>query len=257
MISPVNSQEKAEQVCTEFNDNLLAYPDAIQYVNNRGLTLEQIREMKIGYCPPYSNYRFFLLKGRIIVPIRDVHGSIVAFAGRIFEPMQNVTEQVYIDMFPKKPEKAQSIIDAWERAKWINEIYAKNRHLFNLCYAKEYIREEGYAIIVEGYLDALVLYANGIKNVVALCGTTLSEKHISLLARYCRKVILFLDSDEAGKKSVSKIVPELKDFNMYHHVVSPTSGEDPDELVIRKGGDKLKYVFDVVVKENKANVNLR
>ena len=257
MIPQSTSQLEAIKSCQTFNNNLLCYPEAIEYVNQRGLNLKEIKEMQIGYCPPYSNYRFFLLKGRIVLPIKDVHGSIVAFAGRIFEPMRDTTEKVYIDMFPKKPQNAQEIFDTWERAKWINEVYPKSRHLFNLYYAKESIRELGYAIIVEGYMDALVLYSQGVKNVVALCGTALSEKHIALLRRYCKKVVLFLDGDEAGKKSAKKMLPELQEFGMSCHVVFPPENEDPDELVLRKTGEKLKVVFDIVVKKNKATVNLR
>jgi len=159
------------------------------------------------------------LSGRLIFPIFSPNGRVVAFAGRVLDPSD-------------------------KGAKYINSpeslIYIKGRILYGLSLAKDEIRRLDKAILVEGYIDLISLYQNGIRNVVAVSGTALTDDQVQLLSRYTKNVVLLFDADTAGIKASLRSIEILlrKDFEV--KIVSLPQGEDPDSFVNKFGKDDFE-----------------
>ncbi|OMH39997.1 DNA primase [Desulfurobacterium indicum] len=153
-----------------------------------------------------KGYPFF--RERLIIPIFDHSGKIVAFGGRALKDNQN----------PKYINSPES------------EFFHKNRILYGFYQAKEQILKEKEAVVVEGYFDVISLFQAGIEKAVAPMGTSLTENHAKTLKRYANRIILFFDGDEAGEKATlrsSKIFTELEIEPL---IIRPPKGEDPDSL---------------------------
>lgn len=223
---------------SQFSKNLEDNETAISYIKSRGLDLSLFKN-NLGYCSPYSKYLFPLLRGRIIVPINDVHGRLIALAGRQIPQFENLVIDSFWSSFGTEPAKAQERVNKWLKGKWINEPYQKSKHLFNLDRAKHSIRENNYVILVEGYFDVLILQQHGINNVVALCGTALSEHHLALLFRYCNRIVLLLDGDNAGKIASEKILVRSNEFDMNPYRIFLPTNKDPDDFVMTYGAESL------------------
>jgi len=164
------------------------------------------------------------LSGRIIFPIFSPNGRVVAFAGRILD-------------------------DKEKTAKYLNSpeslVYIKGRTLYGLSHAKDEIRKLDKAILVEGYLDLISLYQSGIKNVVAVSGTALTDDQVQLLSRYTKNVVLLFDSDTAGIKASMRSIEILLKRDIEVKIVSLPEGEDPDSFVNKYGKDD----FDELIKK--------
>ena len=151
-------------------------------------------------------------RGRLIFPIRDLRGRVVAFGGRIL----GEGEPKYLN----SPETA---------------IFHKGKSLYNLDLAKNAIRKEEAAIVVEGYFDVIRLVLAGVEHVVAPLGTSLTADQASLLRRFAPAVVMLYDSDQAGLKATFRAGDELLRQGVRVRVATMPQGEDPDSLV-RKGG---------------------
>jgi DNA primase len=160
---------------------------------------------------PYDRFR-----NRIIFPIADVSGRLVAFGGRALRPGENVVK--YLNS-PETP------------------IYHKGEMLYGLNWSRPAIRREGAVLVVEGYMDYVSLAARGIENVVAGMGTALTAEQANLIARYTAKANLLYDSDRAGLKATFRSADALLRAGVHPLVVTLPPGEDPDSLV-RKGGEE-------------------
>lgn len=161
-------------------------------------------------------YPVFL--NRIIVPIFSTYG-IVGFSGRCLYPSQ----QKYINT--KK-----------------TLLYNKSELLYPLAFSKKHIFSADCCIIVEGYFDALSLISNGFRNVVALCGTSLSTTQINLIRRWTTNVKLMLDGDEAGRSAAKKIHATLLEKGMNSGIIYLPEGLDPDVFIRDHGIEKLKLL---------------
>ena len=182
-------------------------------------------------------------RNRIIIPIQNENGDYVAFGARAVDEGQN----------PKYLNSSDSLI------------YNKSKTLFGLNSAKDAIKSEDSAIIMEGYFDVISAQANGVKNAVASCGTALTADHVKMLARYSksRRIFLSFDTDSAGinaTKRGGEIIKDtlsslgnVKQFDESHistsadnkysceiRVVSPPQGKDPDEFIRTIGADAFK-----------------
>ena len=248
-----------EAMALQFNKNLLNNSGALDYVLSRGIKMHQIESGAVGFCPPYSSHWFPLLKGRITVPIRDVHGRVIAFAGRQYEGMQSLTENALWEKYGDKPAKAEERIKKWQKSKWINETYPKNRHLYGLYEARNFVREMGYIVLVEGYFDVLVQSSRHLPNTAALCGVALSEYHCALISRYTQNVVLILDGDDAGHKALGKMMPKIEEADLQPYIVKLPNGYDPDNFVIKYGGKNLKRICDKLITDQhkKIQINFR
>ncbi|MBA4251463.1 MAG: DNA primase [Chlorobiaceae bacterium] len=232
------------EVARYFSDNLLNEKigeNAKKYFESRNIKLATMRAFGLGYANfgRESLTEFFktkkldlekgiylglLLKsesgikdrfnGRIMFPIFSPNGRVIAFAGRILE-------------------------DKADTAKYVNspesKIYYKGKILYGLSHAKDEIRKNDIALLVEGYMDLISLHQNGIKNVVAISGTALTDDQVLLLSRYTKNVVLFFDSDSAGVNASMRSIDILLKRDMNIKVASLPNGEDPDTFIQKFG----------------------
>lgn len=149
-----------------------------------------------------------LLHSRLIFPIRDSQGQPIAFAGRVLD-----------NSLPKYINSPES------------PIYRKSNTLFGIDLALRDIRLSKSAILVEGYFDHLAIYRAGIKNVVATCGTALTEGHTALLGRHAEKLYLLFDGDNAGRKAAVRGMELCLEQRLPVYLVTMPNGEDPDSFL--------------------------
>ena len=212
---------------------------AREYLAERAITPEQTAELMLGYAPRGSAGLdamrtlgigdSVLLKaglaakredgsvvprfrGRLIFPIHDQRGRIVAFGGRLLGP----GEPKYLN----SPE---------------SDIFRKGRTLYNLHAARHAMRREESVVLVEGYFDVIRLVIAGVENVVAPLGTALTHDQAALIKRFAPAATLLYDSDQAGLKATFRAGDELLRHDVRVKVATMPPGEDPDSLV-RKGG---------------------
>ncbi len=158
-----------------------------------------------------------LFRGRLIFPVYDLSGQIVAFAGRVLDD----SKPKYINS-PESP------------------IYHKGRVLFGLYQARQAMRKSGEVLLVEGYFDQLALYRAGFPQVVATCGTALTVDHARILKRYVQRVVLLFDQDAAGKQATFKAMTVLQEEGVPAAVIELPSGEDPDSFIQGQGAEAFR-----------------
>jgi len=160
----------------------------------------------------YSKFR-----NRVMFPITNDAGKIIAFTGRTL-----ATDEKAGPKYLNSPETG---------------IYSKGRVLFNLAHAKEAIRKLDYAILVEGQMDCISVYAAGFHNVIASSGTAFTELQAKLLGRFTKNVIVNFDPDTAGAKATERTLGLLVEEEFNIRVLTLESGFDPDLYIRRKGKD--------------------
>jgi len=159
---------------------------------------------------------------RVIFPIRDVSGRVVAFGGRALGD----SEPKYLNS-PETP------------------AYVKGEHLYGLDVAREAIRREGFAILVEGYLDLIALHQAGFENAVASLGTALTPFQVKLLARYSERVVVSYDGDAAGVNAAAKSLDLFLERGFDVRVAEIPGGKDPDDFVKDAGA----AAYDAIVRQ--------
>lgn len=160
-------------------------------------------------------------RDRLLFPIHDLRGRVVAFGGRLLR----AGEPKYLNS-PETP------------------IFHKGSNLYHLHHAKNAIRKEGYAIVVEGYFDALRLSLAGVEQVIAPLGTALTPDQAALLKRYAPAVVLLYDSDSAGLKATFRAGDECLRHGLRVRVATMPPDEDPDSLVQKGGSAALVPLLD-------------
>ena len=191
----------------------------MEFCEKQNISLEDLK--KIGLITEKENGRITdKFAGRLIFPIKDHKGRVVAFGGRAIEENR-------LPKYLNSPE---------------TEIYQKRKVLYGFFEAKDYIRELHKVIVVEGYIDLLALYQIGIKNVVATLGTALTKDHGKLISKFADEAILMFDSDKAGKKAVIEASKVLLEENLDVKYCVMPEGEDPDS-VAKKG---FSYVNGII-----------
>ncbi len=161
-----------------------------------------------------SNFRSYTdrFRRRVIFPITNESGKVVAFAGRAL---------------------------ADEQPKYLNSpetpIYTKSRILYHLHQAGPAIRKADVAILVEGYMDCIALASSGVENVVACCGTSLTASQVRLLARYTRRVIVNFDPDSAGTAATERSLGMFLEEGFEVRVLALPGGLDPDSFIRKEG----------------------
>jgi len=160
----------------------------------------------------YSKFR-----NRVMFPITNESGRVIAFTGRTLS-----TDEKSGPKYLNSPETA---------------IYSKSRVLFNLDLAKEAIRKLDYAILVEGQMDCISVFAAGFHNVIASSGTAFTELQAKLLARFSKNVVVNFDPDTAGAKATERTLGLLVEEEFQIKVLTLESGFDPDLYLRRKGKD--------------------
>jgi DNA primase len=223
--------------------------DGLNYLYNRGITDEIIKQFRIGFAPRgniltkrlsdkerallYStelirksnsgdgDYDFF--RGRIMFPIFDPKGHIIAFSGRAMGD---------------------------EQPKYINtgetEFFHKRRNLYGLNFARKVIGEKKRAIVVEGQIDSIQMQFNGFGETVAPLGSALTEEHIEMLLKITKQIIFCFDGDTAGKKAAARAVDIIMPFlrsDIDVKILTLSGGKDPDEILRKMGAEYMEKMM--------------
>ena len=184
----------------------------IKYMKSEGFTLTEMLEAGLvrkndrGY---YDNFR-----NRVMTPIIDVRGNVIAFGGRVLD-----------DSKPKYINTGDTLA------------YKKTNELFALNFAKDSGKDS--IILCEGYMDVITMHQAGFTNAVAGCGTALTSEQVRLIGRYAKEVILTYDADEAGQKALNKAIQMFKQTDIKIKVPVLQYGKDPDEIIKTVGAEKF------------------
>ena len=235
------------------------------YFLERGLTGSTVKHFGLGYAPPSGNQTMRHLKslgfreeeireayfcgksergyydyfrGRVMFPIIDVSGNVIAFGGRVLD-----------DTKPKYLNTSDT------------PAFKKSRNLFALNYARNHC-EDGF-ILCEGYMDVIALHAAGFENAVATLGTAITSEQARLLKKYADKVMISYDSDEAGQKAANRAIHLLEEAGLEAKVIRIPDAKDPDEYIKKFGAEKFRQVlsgsqskFDYMLSGTKDKYNL-
>jgi DNA primase len=207
-LSAVSSQEKQIPRSAR-NDNQV--PDGPELPDGKDRLKAKGQELKASLAM-YSKFR-----NRVMFPITNDSGRVIAFTGRTLS-----TDEKAGPKYLNSPETA---------------IYSKSRVLFNLDHAKEAIRKLDYAILVEGQMDCISVFAAGFHNVLASSGTAFTEMQARLLGRYSKNVVVNFDPDTAGAKATERTLGLLVEEEFQIKVLTLEPGFDPDLFIRRKGKD--------------------
>lgn len=219
----------------------------LEYFLNRGLTKKTITKFGLGYAPDSwdsllkhlkslgygigemvdagvvkvgrNNNYYDTFKNRVMTPIIDVRGNVIAFGGRVLD-----------DSKPKYVNTSDTLV------------YKKTNELFALNLAKDSGKDT--LILCEGYMDVISMHQAGFTNAVAGCGTALTSEQVRLISRYANEVILAYDADEAGQKAMHKAMNLFKTTDVKIKVPKFVGGKDPDEIIKKLGRDKFKGMLE-------------
>jgi DNA primase len=200
----------------DFYRSLMKSPKALEYLSNRGISKESIDKWRLGYV--HDGFASKFLRNRIAIPILDLSGRACGFGFR------SIGE---------------------EKPKYINSsessIFLKKNLWYGLYQAKQKILQEGYAILVEGYMDVILLHQVGVENAISSMGTAVNN--LDILKRYTNTVVVWTDGDKAGRKSADKYIEELNDKGFVVKVVDlGHSLKDPAEISLEYGDNTLDYI---------------
>ena len=219
---------------------------AKNYIKNRGLSEEIIKEFSIGYAPRTNDlYKllknkgftdtllassgviatgekglFDMFRGRVVFPIVDHDNRVIAFGGRVID-----------DGMPKYLNSPDT------------DIFHKGQVLFGFYAAKETIRKKKYVVIVEGYMDAIVCHMYGVKNTVAPLGTALTEAHVKMIGRYAKNILLVFDGDVAGINAAKRSLDIIYRGGLTAKVLLLPDKGDPDSFLREHGVEKFKKMM--------------
>lgn len=224
---------------------------ARRYIAARGITEQAIERFGIGFAPDswdwlqqtsrdtgfsrdvlmacgllVSNDRggaYERFRGRLMFPIHDTQGRVIAFGGRV---IPELAEQ----------EEAESGRTA---AKYINSpetrLYSKSDNLFGLHVARESLQRERHLIVVEGYTDVVGTWMAGIENCAAVCGTALNQRHIRVIRRFADRITLVLDGDTAGQRRTNEVLEHFVAAGADLRIMTLPEGQDPCDFVQARG----------------------
>jgi DNA primase len=214
---------------------------ALGYLEDRGLDRESITRFGIGFAPSGGDTLCRFLKPKFEVKDLEVSGLVGRDqSGRFYDRFRRRI------MFPISNE-AGKVIAFGGRAmgddmpKYMNSpetpIYSKSNTLYHLDRAKEALRHSDFAVLVEGYMDAIAVARAGIGNVVASCGTSLAEPQIKLLSRFTQRIVVNYDPDTAGQAATERSLTLLLEKEFDVRVLALPGGADPDKFIKEKGVD--------------------
>ncbi|HMU98794.1 MAG TPA: DNA primase [Chitinophagales bacterium] len=222
---------------------------ALSYCKERGFSNETITTFQIGYSPDSfdafykeaksnafnedillkaglikekNEKRYDFFRDRLMFPIWNVSGKVIAFGGRILKKIDNQ---------PKYINTAET------------DVYHKSQILYGIFQAKSDIRKNDACFLVEGYTDVISLHQSGIKNVVASSGTALTKEQVFLIKRFTENIIILYDGDAAGIKAALRGLDIVLELGLNVKIVLLPDGEDPDSFVKQKGKEEaLQFI---------------
>lgn len=191
-----------------------------------GISDEILLDAGLIKVPERGGEAYDRQRDRVIFPITDARGRVIAFGGRILQAREGAPK--YLNS-PETP------------------IYHKGLHLYGLSWAKGAIRRERSVLVVEGYMDYVALAAHGIENVVAGLGTAMTVEQATLLSRYTQQALLLYDSDAAGLRATFRTADALLGAGVHPLVVTLPRDEDPDSVVRAGGAAALRPHLDAAI----------
>ena len=191
------------------------------HLHRRQVSAEDARSLGLLCEGKSGRGDYDMFRARLMFPIFDLSGQVVAFAGRVLDE----SKPKYINS-PESP------------------IYHKGEVLFGLYQARQAIRASGDVLIVEGYFDQLALNRAGFAQTVATCGTALTGDHVRQLKRYAQRVVLMFDQDRAGKQATFRAMTTLQQAGAVAAAIALPAGDDPDSFLRRQGADAFRTRLD-------------
>lgn len=244
-----NLRSAMDEALRFFQDQLAKCPEAKDYLAGRELDEAAVAEWEIGFAPDVGDAlashlkrkgfqlaecrSLFLVdedadggyfdkfRGRLMFPIRDLNGEVVAFGGRLLG-----------DGVPKYINSGDT------------PLYKKSRVLYGMHIAKAAMSDSRRAVLCEGYLDVIACHRAGVKDAVASLGTALSEDHAKLLGRWAEKVVILYDADSAGMKAADRAIDVLSQERIPCRVALMPAGDDPDTLLRKQGPGAVSRAVD-------------
>lgn len=247
----------------KFYQHMLARnPEAMKYVfESRGMTREIVRNFKVGYAPEngraltdfliskgfskkelddaglLNRFGGDIFRGRMVISLQDLSGAPVGFTGRILKDEPNS---------PKYLNTPQTLL------------YDKSNNVFAISHAKNAIRKAGFAVVVEGNMDAISSHQAGVENVVATAGTAMTVRHLKTISRFSSDIRLCFDADDAGVKATERAIALAQEAGVELSIITladaGTDAKDPDELIqidvekwkdlLSKNKPAVDWVFD-------------
>lgn len=229
-----------------FSDNPDAKAALSYFTETRGLSMATIKHFGLGFAPnsfdEFSKYmlskgysydelvagflcgksdkgRYYdAFRNRIMFPIIDVSGNVIAFGGRVMD-----------DSKPKYKNSSDT------------PVFKKSRNLFALNFARHNCQET--MILCEGYMDVIAMHAAGFENAVATLGTAITSEQARMMSRYTKKVIISYDADEAGQKAAMRAVKMLTEVGLDVTILKVPGAKDPDEYIKKFGADKFRNLL--------------
>lgn len=242
---------KAHELLQKLYHHLLVHTkegqQALQYLHQRGFTDESIEKFQLGYSLPNWDFAIKLLQKRgFSLPILEKAGLII----------KNERDQNYFDrfrnriMFPILDAKGRTIafagraIDEHDSPKYLNSpetsIFNKSALLYNLHYARSFIRKKQQAVIFEGYADVISADKAEVYNGIATMGTSLTPEHVQIIRRMTDNIIICYDSDKAGILAAYRAGTMLSESGCEVRVAHMPNGLDPDDYIKQFGSDKFR-----------------
>ena len=193
----------------------------IKAMKAKGYTEQELKDSGLVTVSQKNGNIFDRFRDRLMFPIIDVRGNVIAFGGRII----------------KKDSDAAKYLNSPETL-----IFNKRKNLFGLNLAKK--SKAGSLILVEGNIDVVTLHQYGFDNAVASLGTSLTEEQAALITRYAEQVILIYDGDKAGQNATQRAIPILEKAGLQVKVLQLKDAKDPDEYLKKFGADKFKLLLE-------------
>lgn len=193
------------------------WDNLIHHLMGKGYTMEDLTDS--GLTVMGKNGRMYdRFRGRVMFPIIDVRGNVVAFGGRVMDDSQ-----------PKYLNSPETVA------------FSKSRNLFGLNFAKN--EKLDYMILAEGYMDVIALHGAGFRTAVASLGTSLTAEQARMILRYTKQVIISYDSDAAGQAASKRAISILKEAGVNVRVLTIAGGKDPDEYIRTYGAERFALML--------------
>ncbi len=203
------------------------WDDLLGYLKKQGFDDIQIQKSGLVVVKDLgqNNKKIYdLYRERLIFPIHNTYGKIIAFGARI------ISDRVDLPKYINSPE---------------TPIYSKSNVLYGILQAKNFIKQHKNCYLVEGYTDVIALHQNGVKNVVASGGTSLTKSQVALISRFCKQVTIIFDSDNAGTAACFKVIDLILKQDLDVKIVELPMGQDPDSFASNTTVENLaSYIKD-------------
>ncbi|MBE6717673.1 MAG: DNA primase [Ruminococcaceae bacterium] len=190
-----------------------------KHLKSQGFTDKEMISGFLCKMSQKTNRPFDLFRNRVIIPIIDTKGNVIAFGGRVLD-----------DSLPKYLNSSDT------------PVFKKSKNLFALNYARRDCADR--IILCEGYMDVIALHGAGFSNAVATLGTAITPEQARIMEKYTKSVVIAYDSDEAGQRAADKAFKLLGEVGLDVKILKMTGAKDPDEYIKKFGPERFKRLLD-------------